>query len=290
MPIKNRTEIKLENHTNEALKEAKKNIKIAQSIIYNVSNSHPEIAIYLVKANRNLNLEVKKELLDLSKEKTATNNLSNKNLVHNEITSLKKIITPKNSHLKKIIAFSLLITFSSLAFTLFKNNKTKDSFSNLKLNSVIKNLKPTKPELHALFSKWKADYYCNKKLEGKPCLSKIQENINKDWGGKTPFKELEPGNFSVKFQTCINMKEKQKLYFSIGADDGYRVIIDEKLIKESWKIQGFKEEFFSINLNKGKHKLRLEYFQAGAASRVEIKTKSDNKEFHKVKTSYDFNC
>ena len=269
-------------------KAIKRNLKIAKSIIYNVSGSAPEAALYLLKAYKSLGLEANKEILEISKKTYLDKNVSKKNLIHTEIENLSRSVsaykTQYSFSFKKLSAtlfttFLILITAYSV-FHLFMVNKK---------NTLTSSSQKTQPS-PLQSSLWKADFFCNKNLEGKSCLNKTLQKINVDWKGVSPYESIDAGNFSTRYQTCLRIQAEQKIYFSIGADDGYRVKINNKVVKKSWKIQGFKAEEFSIKLKKGIHKLTLEYFQGGGASRIEIKAGKNKKKLLEIKTSKDINC
>ncbi len=260
-------------------KEVKKNLKIAKSIIYNVSGSAPEAAIYLLKTYKDLELKPNKEILEISKKQTSENISKNNSLIHLEIENLSKSINKNNLISKKLnlkkLTYSLLIatTIGSLVFIFIKNKETMPP--TLLQNKFSQSQASTLESSQINSSAWKADFYCNKDLKGKPCLSKTLNKINTDWRGAMPYEGIDGGNFSVRYQTCIKLKTKEKVYFSIGADDGYRFKINNRTVKKDWKIGAFKTEAFSIKLKSGLHKLTLEYFQGGGASRIEIKAGKD---------------
>jgi len=287
----------------EPKKVAKKNLKIAKSITYNVSGSAPEAAIYLLKVYKSLELEPNKEILEISKKQISEDSSKDNSLIHLELEKLLKSINKNNinfikPNLKKFPYLPIAIaSISALIFFLIKNKET--STPTLVKNKSSKFLSSTLESSQIHSSTWKADFYCNKELKGKPCLSKTLNKINTDWGGAIPYEGIDGGSFSARYQTCIKLEAKQTVHFSIGADDGYRFKINNKIIKKDWKIGAFKPEIFSTNLKKGIHKLTLEYFQGGGASRVEIKVGEDKENLLEIpplnkktsnKTIQDIKC
>ena len=236
----------------------KKNLEIARTIKNNVQNSNPEVAIYLSRALKeidpeNLNLD---ELDKISKELKSTNDSAIEQSFKIIDSYLNKNKNQVNKHIKGYLGglFTVSVIFL-LVHILVQSEKLKRD-----------------AKLNATFSEWDISYYCNENLEGNPCKTEKKNNINVDWKGENPSPEVPNGSFSAKFDTCLELYETgQDVYFSIGADDGYRIKIDGEVVEESWKVQIFEPKIFSTYLSKGKHKLSIEYYQGGGASRIEFK-------------------
>lgn len=82
---------------------------------------------------------------------------------------------------------------------------------------------------------------------------------------------IRSDHFSARYTACINLEQNETLKFILGSDDGSRLIVDQKnTVIENWKIQGFALNTAQIALNPGEHKIEVEYFKSGGASRIKF--------------------
>ncbi len=70
-------------------------------------------------------------------------------------------------------------------------------------------------------------------------------------------------NTAVVFDGFITIEKEGKYTFSIRSDDGSKLYIDDRELIDNDGDHGTKEEEGSINLNEGKHKIKVEYFNGG---------------------------
>lgn len=128
-----------------------------------------------------------------------------------------------------------------------------------KLQVVTQNLVSTgdREGLHA-------EYFNNIDLSGKPVYESREKNFNINWIKTPPPKIGTNENFSVRWTGKIKMNETGKYIFSISADDGFRLFIDDKIILDAWQSQPVTtlEKEVSLIGNK-KYDIKIEYFQAG---------------------------
>ncbi len=111
------------------------------------------------------------------------------------------------------------------------------------------------------------EYFDNMKLQSNPSLIRIDQNINFDWGegpGSSPAIGLPEDHFSIRWQTNLGPVPMSGQYaFSLAADDGARLWVDDQLIIDSWKDQVAQLHTGNIYLDKDKtYHLRLEYFDS----------------------------
>jgi len=84
----------------------------------------------------------------------------------------------------------------------------------------------------------KAEYFNNPNLEGKPVLTRVDPNINFEWGEGVPHPFLNADNFSVRWIGKLKSPKTGIYRFGMSVDDGVRVYIDNKLIIDEWKNGG----------------------------------------------------
>jgi len=113
----------------------------------------------------------------------------------------------------------------------------------------------------------KGEYFNNQELKGEPTLSRIDKEINFDWGQGSSDSSIKPDHFSVrwtgKFQSPISGSCK----FSITTDDGVRLYVDEKLIVDKWIDRAPTPDFFTLKLEKGRsYNFRIEMYENGGGA------------------------
>jgi len=105
-----------------------------------------------------------------------------------------------------------------------------------------------------------AYYYDNIQLKGQPAVEKIDKKINFMWGSSSPQKNIT-GDFSVRWEGRIKIDTDDKYTFYIVSDEGVRLFIDDKIIINTWTTKNrMMENSGTIQLKKGLHKIKLEYF------------------------------
>jgi hypothetical protein len=70
-------------------------------------------------------------------------------------------------------------------------------------------------------------------------------------------------NTALVFQGQINIETDGQYTFSTLSDDGSKLYIDGKLTVDNDGDHGVQEKQGSITLSKGKHQIKVEYFNAG---------------------------
>lgn len=88
--------------------------------------------------------------------------------------------------------------------------------------------------------------------------------------------------FGIVFMGEIEIIHEDNYTFFLSSNDGSKLFIDNKLVVDADGLHGFEVEPGSIKLNSGKHKIRLEYFQAGGGKGMELQYESSNIEKQKV--------
>ena len=124
----------------------------------------------------------------------------------------------------------------------------------------------------APMSNWRAEYYDNPSLSGQPRISRVDANVNHDWGNGSPALEIPRDNFSARW-TTIRHFEKGSYLFILTVDDGARVWLNGKLIIDAWDI-GRKEKIQAkiwIDTT-GDHELQVAYFESTGSASIQLET------------------
>ncbi len=82
-------------------------------------------------------------------------------------------------------------------------------------------------------------------------------------------------NFALQLTSYIQIDKDGKYEFSTSSNDGSKLYIDNKLIVDNDGEHGVKQISGSCNLTKGRHQIRVEYFQSGGSKTLSVYYRSD---------------
>ncbi|GAB4423286.1 MAG: hypothetical protein Kow00106_20330 [Anaerolineae bacterium] len=121
---------------------------------------------------------------------------------------------------------------------------------------------------------WNASYYNNLDLSGAPSLTRVDGDINFDWGAGSPAPQVNADNFSVRWTATVNIPTTGRWRFQVGADDGVRMWIDVTQILNEWhgNPEGYRTYDADVYaLTAGNHDLKVEYYEATGNARVQVR-------------------
>lgn len=94
--------------------------------------------------------------------------------------------------------------------------------------------------------------------------------VDFDWGEGSPDKLIDPDTFSIRFTGEIEAPVSGAYSFYVASDDGARLWVDNDLVIDDWSIAGYYEASGSINLNSGRHDIRLDFVENFGPARVSL--------------------
>jgi len=116
------------------------------------------------------------------------------------------------------------------------------------------------------FTEWRGEYYANPTLSGLPILIRNDVAIDFNWGSGPPDSRLPADNFSVRWTRALAF-EPGTYRFTLRADDGVRMWLDEVLVLDDWREGAARDVTTDITLGARAYNFRIEYFErAGVAS------------------------
>ncbi|MCM3763512.1 PA14 domain-containing protein [Neobacillus niacini] len=128
------------------------------------------------------------------------------------------------------------------------------------------------PFQKAFDNTWVAEYYPNMTLSGNPVIvggnlsANKLSNISFDWKSSSPHPSLPVDRFSARFTKKVEL-EAGMYHFETRADDGVRVLVDNKVVIDSWREAGGDLRTGKATLEKGSHTITVEYYEnTGLAS------------------------
>ncbi len=110
-----------------------------------------------------------------------------------------------------------------------------------------------------------AQYYANRTLEGTPTLTRAETGINYDWGAGSPDPSIPIDDFSARW-TSITTFAQGTYKFTVQADDGVRLFIDNQLVIDKWIDQAPSLYTYETTLEAGDHTIVLEYYEKGGGA------------------------
>jgi len=115
---------------------------------------------------------------------------------------------------------------------------------------------------------WQASYWNNITLSGAPVLTRVDADVNFNWGFGSPAPEIAIDNFAARWTRTLEVAQPGSYRFTLNSDDGARLFIDDQLVINAWYDHGATRTFAATRtLGAGSHEVRIEYYERrGAAS------------------------
>lgn len=110
------------------------------------------------------------------------------------------------------------------------------------------------------------EYFENTELKGKPIFTRVDPEVDFNWGGEPPSKGFRESNFSVRWTGYVKPPKTCDYTFQVLSSDGAKLYIDDKLVINNWTDHAASKggggfDTCNLKLEGGKkYKLRLEYF------------------------------
>jgi hypothetical protein len=104
--------------------------------------------------------------------------------------------------------------------------------------------------------------------------------------GDTPDPEvLHYSNYSIRWTGFIEARFSEDYQLGIGLDDGGKLWIDDELLVDQWKDQGYTVFYAKKRLTGGRHKIRIDYYDAKWGGSMRLYWKSTSQPLELVPTS-----
>lgn len=109
-----------------------------------------------------------------------------------------------------------------------------------------------------------------KLISGKPVETKTLPTIDFKWGGGGPSREVGNDHFGTVATTAIELPAGKYRVWTVS-DDGIRVWVDDKKVIDDWTWHAPKENTAEVQLEGGKHRLRVEHFEIDGFSQLQVR-------------------
>ncbi|WP_420643597.1 PA14 domain-containing protein [Candidatus Leptofilum sp.] len=111
---------------------------------------------------------------------------------------------------------------------------------------------------------WRGDYYNNTSLSGAPVLSRDEAQINYNWSG-SPGSSVNADLFSVRWTSNLSL-DAGVYRFTVTADDGVRLWVNNQLIIDQWREQPATSFTADISVADGFVPVKMEYYENGGTA------------------------
>lgn len=120
---------------------------------------------------------------------------------------------------------------------------------------------------------FKAEYFNNKALEGKPQLLQIENKLDKFWQeGEKIDANINANHFSARYTTDFKSTVTGYITFELEADDGYRFIVNGKTVINAWSRNRWGAQTYRLNAKKDSvYNLVVEYWQGDGKGNVKLR-------------------
>ena len=109
-----------------------------------------------------------------------------------------------------------------------------------------------------------AEYFGNKKLEGKPVLTRIDSTVYFNWEDDPPAPGIGKDGYSVRWSGTVTPPETRSYTFYTASDDGVMLFIDGKKVIDNWSDHGTSVDSVKVDLAAGKaYPVTVEYYENG---------------------------
>jgi len=111
-------------------------------------------------------------------------------------------------------------------------------------------------------------------------FSRIDRTLSPGFGAKAPDTKLPADDFSIRWEGYVYFGKAGAMRLCAWADDGVRVIFDEDIELDDWRIGPPRMPCERINVLKGWYPIKVEYFEAGGPARLKLLVGRDREHLH----------
>lgn len=122
----------------------------------------------------------------------------------------------------------------------------------------------------------------------KPILQRLEQEVNIDWGYKSPDGIQQEDNFSVQWQGLINLPRDGEYEFVLASDDGSRLHIDDHLFIDNWGFHPVNQVSKKQHFKLGFHTIEVDYIEAMGGASIKLFLKNKQGKLENIPKSWFF--
>jgi len=123
--------------------------------------------------------------------------------------------------------------------------------------------------------KWRAAYFPEPGFGGEP-ISRRDREIAFNWGKRSPLPGIPADDFSVRWDTCLDLDAPTRAAFQLISNNDSRLFIDGELAVDNWNNKGHRSRGSWHELDAGSHHLRVEYRERNRHAQVYFRATFDD--------------
>ena len=132
----------------------------------------------------------------------------------------------------------------------------------------------------------KGSYFNTIDLTGSPVLVRTDATVNYDWGTGSPAPSVNVDHFSVRWCGQVEAPVSGAYTFTVRADDGIRLSVNNVLLIDKWIDQAPTEWSGNISLTAGqKYAIKIEYYERGGGAVAQLSWAYPGQAKHIIPTS-----
>jgi len=125
------------------------------------------------------------------------------------------------------------------------------------------------PTAELILQGWWGNYHDNIFLGGEPVLTRLDGELDFDWGSGSPAAGLPADDFSVRWTRLVSWPAG--IYrLVLEADDGARLWVDDSLLIDAWPALPGHVYAIETYLPAGEHRLKVEYYEVTLDARIRL--------------------
>ena len=112
-------------------------------------------------------------------------------------------------------------------------------------------------------------------MNGTPLFIRTESNIDHSWkDGEMVADNLKSHNFSARYTTNFTAKYDGTINFEVEADDGYKLIVNDKTQIDEWSRNRWGASIYTLQTKKDSvYKIVVEYWQGEGQSQCKIESR-----------------
>lgn len=115
-----------------------------------------------------------------------------------------------------------------------------------------------KPGEHGL----RGEYFDNMHLDGEPVLTRIDAQVDFNWGQGSPDPSIPHDRFSARWTGLFTPAQSGRFLLGMSTDDGGRLWLDDRLLVDAWHDQAETVHTAAVQLEAGRtYAIRAEYYE-----------------------------
>lgn len=117
----------------------------------------------------------------------------------------------------------------------------------------------------------KGEYFSNMQLDGSPDFVRVDNQINFDWHGGSPHKNIPENNFSVRWTGKLIPGKSDTYNIGLISDDGIRLYIDGELVVNDWTnhAAAYNGAIRELKANQ-EYEIVIEYYENGGDANIKF--------------------